>query len=113
MRSYAIHCVLLAVLVGPVLAQPDFSDDFEPTGVDHGVWMKWPEADEIPFSDCNPEHNHTDTLGATCSARAEEADPWGYAMYADFGATSGPVYAEVYVQDPFDDDGSYEWETLS
>jgi hypothetical protein len=27
-------------------------------------------------------------------------------MYADFSPSAGPVYAEVYVQDPLDDDGS-------
>ena len=104
MKCFSTACLVAAVLAGPASAQPSFFDDFEPT-VDHGVWKKWPEADEIPFSDCRPQYNHTDTPGATCSARAEEADPWGYAMYADFGATPGPAYAEVYIQDPLDDDG--------
>lgn len=85
-----------------------FVEDFEPNGVDHGIWSKWPEGDEIPFSDSSK--NHTADPEATWSARAEEADPWGYVMYADFGGTTGAIYAEVWVYDQMSNDGlTYEY----
>lgn len=104
MKLFSYLFAGLLLVTSPTLAQLDFQDDFEPAGVDGSVWLKWPEADEKPFSDNT--HNHTEDPGATWSARAEEADPWGYAMYADFGATAGPVYAEVWVWDSMDDDGT-------
>jgi hypothetical protein len=103
---YAWTMMILA-LASPALAQLDFSDDFEdPGGVYTGTWSTWPEADEKFFGDSRLDRNHTDLPEATWSARAEEADPWGYAMYADFGATEGPIYAEVWIYDEIDDDGT-------
>ena len=78
-----------------------FFDDFE-IGARSGRWQKWPEATETLQSACN--HNHT-RYGLK-GAQVVEADPHSYASYADFGVTSGPVYAEVWVFDEFDDDGS-------
>lgn len=78
-----------------------FFDDFE-IGARTVRWQKWPEATEALESACN--HNHT-PYGLK-GAQVVEADPYSYASYADFGVTAGPVYAEVWVYDPFDDDGS-------
>ncbi len=76
-------------------------DTFEPDGVLGSVWKLWPEADERLFT--SSAHNHT--APGTYAAMAVEADPWGYASYADFGATTGDVRAEVWVYDPLDDSG--------
>lgn len=99
MKSHLIACVLFAVLALPAQAQPGFFDDFEPTGVDHGLWPKWPEATEAL------QTGGAHVRSPTHSARAIEADPHGYASYRDFGATSGAVYAEVWVWDEMDDNG--------
>jgi len=93
-------CVLLGRLAAPALGQPSFYDDFEPSGVDHGIWHKWPEATETLQTDTG--HSRSPTHAAL----AVEADPHGYASYADFGATAGPVYADVWVWDDVDDDGT-------
>ncbi len=105
-RHHRVTWLLLVASATAVRAQPAFFEDFEPNGVDHSVWSLWPEdgASELPFSDST--RNHTDAPEATWSARAEEADPHGYVMYADFGATAGPVYAEVWIWDEVDDDGT-------
>lgn len=75
-------------------------DDFE-QGVRGDIWKKWPEADETLKTDESANH----TPAGMQSARAYEADPYGYAAYADFGATAGAVRAEVWIHDPLDDDG--------
>jgi len=103
MMLFRIAGLLAMAIAVSTQAEVIFSDDFEPNGIDGSIWLMWPEADEKPFSDSG--RNHTETEEATWSARAEEADPWGYAMYADFGATTGPVYAEVWVWDEMDDTG--------
>lgn len=104
MTRCLMMCIWPLFSVTVAWGQPAFFDDFEPNGVDRAVWTKWPEADEILFSDST--QNHTSAPGAKWCARAVEADPWGYAMYADFGSTGGPVYAEVWVWDELDDEGT-------
>ncbi|MDM8006909.1 MAG: hypothetical protein QUV05_12290 [Phycisphaerae bacterium] len=103
MRCRTAGLLLVTMVAATAQASVIFGDDFEPSGIDGSIWLKWPEAKERFFSDDG--RNHTDTPEATWSARAEEADPWGYAIYADFGATTGPVYAEVWVWDEMDDTG--------
>jgi hypothetical protein len=76
-------------------------DDFE-QGVQGDIWKKWPEATETLQTDASVNH----TPDGTKSARAVEADPHGYASYADFGATPGMVRAETWIYDEFQDDGT-------
>jgi len=96
--SRGLAILLTAILAGPVLGQGiPFSDDFE-NGM--GNWHRWPEATETL------QWDQSVSRSPTHAARSVEADPWGYASYADVGAQSGGVYAEVFVYDEFDDDGT-------
>lgn len=108
MKFHVIVCLLPVILAGPLGAQPNFVDDFEPSGVDGNIWTAWPEQPEDGITgrmESDMDHNHTDEIGATYSAEVVEADPHAYCMYADFGAQAGDVYAEVWVWDDLDDDG--------
>jgi hypothetical protein len=101
------HATFVAVLLAGSalgLGQTDLADDFDPNGIDGAVWLKWPEAGaDEPLWTSNG-HNHTPD--GIFSAMAIEADPFGYASYADFGSTAGAVYAEVWVFDTLDDPGT-------
>lgn len=101
-----IHVVALMATAVPAAAwaQANLVDDFEPAGPSGAIWHKWPEpgADEPLWS--SAAHNHTPD--GTHAAMAVEADPYGYASYADFGSTAGAVYAEVWVFDTLDDPGT-------
>ncbi len=84
----------------PVLGRGiSFSDDFE-NGM--GNWHRWPEATKTLQWDPSASRS------PTRAAKAVEADPWGYASYADVTAQSGHIYAGVFVYDEFDDDGVYD-----
>jgi hypothetical protein len=88
---------LFAAATAPAQVTIPYFDDFE-AGV--GNWSTWPEADEqLLWDDAH-------SSSPTHSARAHEADPWGYASYADFSPQAGAVYTEVLVWDDFDDDGT-------
>lgn len=80
-----------------------FFDDFE-VGVRTARWPIWPTSDALDRLEGGCAHNIT-PYGYR-SALVVESDPAGYASYADFGATSGAVRSEVWVYDPFDDDGT-------
>ncbi len=108
MKRCPIACVVSALLVGPALAQPSFFDDFENPSC-MGNWQVWPERAgpdpgwiTVPLECDGAGH----TISPSHSARAREHDPAGYCSYADFGATSGAIYAEVYVWDTVHDDGT-------
>lgn len=92
-----VNAALCAALAEVATAQPWLADDFE-SGL--AAWARWPEATERLQLD--GAHTHS----GVAAAKAVEADPWGYASYADFGAQSGSVYAEVWVWDDLGDDGS-------
>jgi len=97
---------ILALFAVAIAAQPalavSFFDDFE-GGVSGSVWTKWTGSSQEILQTSN---SHNITLGGTQSARAFEADPTAYNAYADFGATSGFVRAEVYVFEDFSNDGT-------
>ncbi len=99
-----VVCAMSALmwLAAPLAAQPSFTETFDPGGINESVWKRWPEATERLFT--SNAHNHTP--GGTYAAMAVEADPYGYASYADVGLQSGDVYAEVWVYDTLNDDGT-------
>src|SRR5690606_16549338 len=103
----AAWIVLIPVFALSTWAQAEvvLSDDFE-QGVRGDVWFKWPqESSDIPVDTLHTSDSANHTPDGELSARAWEADPAGYAAYADFGATSGTVRAETWIYDPFEDQG--------
>jgi hypothetical protein len=94
--------LLVLICLSPPIRAQSLSEDFDPTGIDESLWKRWPEADERLFT--SNAHNHTS--GGTYAAMAVEADPYGYASYADFGEISGEIYAEAWVYDMLDDAGT-------
>jgi hypothetical protein len=101
--SHATAVALLLAAPSLLRAQVNFTDDFDPSGVDTAIWHKWPEAGADESLWTSNAQNYTP--GGMYSAMAIEADPFGYVGYADFGSTADPIYAEVWVFDTLDDDG--------
>lgn len=98
-RGSCLGVLAVGLLVGSAAAQVSlpFFDSFE-NGL--SLWYRWPEATESLQLD----EGHSSS--PTHAAKAVEADPWGYASFADFGPQAGSVYAEVLVFDDFDDKGT-------
>lgn len=112
MKALILTVPLMAVLAMPALAAPNLYDDFE-NGVGgdivYSVWgATWPDS-STPQGTQNlvtTDSSHNHTLGGSKSARAFEADPAAWNGYTDFGSTDGDVFAEVWVFEDHNHDGS-------
>ena len=121
MRYFALGGMCLLALAAPATAANLLSDDFESgvnggisnTGVYSGTWHPWSGPSSTLYQQvliASDSHNHTPgqpgspggppSLGGQGypgAAWAADADPYGYSGYADFGATTAGLHAEVWV----------------
>jgi hypothetical protein len=96
-----LAALCLATLFAAPASALMFLDDFE-AGVQGTVWTPWPPAYPSGINNLvttDVANNHSP--GGTQSARAWEADPAAWNGYADFGATSGSIRADVYLYEDF------------
>jgi hypothetical protein len=98
--TFAVLCAVL-LSTAPASAYI-FSDDFE-SGVSGSVWTKWSGSNQEILQ---TDGSHNITPAGALSARAHAADPTGYSAFADFGANSGPLRADVYVFEDFNNNGT-------
>lgn len=106
MNSLMKAGLIVGLVCAPVLAAPNFSEDWE---AGSAGWTMWPGANDSFIRDS--AHNHT--LGGAWSAKTPESDPATWAAYYDFGGTSGFVRAEAYVYEDFSNDGTNPAQPIS
>jgi len=103
MKRSWLACGAALMLTAPVLAAPNFFDNFE-NNVQGSVWSKWSAAANDNLMTTDTSHNHTPA--GSKSARAWSSDPAFWTATADFGSTSGFVRAEVYVYEDKSEPGT-------
>lgn len=112
MRALLAMAPVMALLAAPVLAAPNLYDDFE-NGVGgdivYSVWgATWPDT-TTPIGLQNlvtTDGSHNHTSGGSQAARAWSSDPAAWNGYTDFGSTNDDVYAEVWVFEDRNFDGT-------
>lgn len=102
-HTLVASAAMLALVGASVAAAvPNFHDNFE-NGVLGSVWTVWPGSNQDLLT-TSTDHNHTP--GGSQSARAFASDPAAWNAYADFGSTSGSVYADAWVFEDFSNNGT-------
>jgi hypothetical protein len=80
----------------------NFSDTFE-SGVSGSIWTKWTGANDNLLT---TDSSHNITPAGAQSARVWASDPAAWNGYADFGASSAPLRATVYLFEDYNNNGS-------
>lgn len=105
MKVFITGIAIMACLSMTASAAPSFFDDFEAGVGGTYTWTAWspgPPANNVPTT--STDHNHTP--GGQYSAKTPQSDPAGWVAYADFGAYGGTLYAEAYLYEDYNNDGT-------